>query len=401
MKKQTTNKVNEELKTKIQALLKSEEVSALTEQIKAATETGTFEIIVSSEHEDRAGDIVLQDGIDVTSYMKNPVVLNSHDYYGIDNIIGLTESLTREVIDGVKCTIARGKWAPTDNGQIARKLWEGGFLNAGSIGFIALGFDASNPAIITRSEMLEWSACSVPCNREAIRRGMANIGLTAEGLIAKGFTVDGEDEGTGEEKQEEVKAEGEPCTMEDGSPGAYDASGVCVVKAAPAPEKTAEEIAAEETAKAISDYYEKAEHKEKDARQIGAVLMQLQNIIDNALVTASKIIMDIIQSEYGKSEAGKAEIAELIAGDASLQAIKLVTADVERKLGIFEGEEQPVKVAPEQRSEDAGSLASNEIKNLDSYLEMQRIVRSITTVAQSSLQKINKKLADEKKRQRR
>ena len=49
---------------------------------------GTLEAIFSTQDVDRHGDIVLQDGWDISMFKKNPVILNSHNYGDAAEVIG-------------------------------------------------------------------------------------------------------------------------------------------------------------------------------------------------------------------------------------------------------------------------------------------------------------------------
>jgi len=506
-------KLSEEAAAKLAALFSSEDFKALAETIKAAADTGTFRMVVSSEHTDRQGEVVMQDGIDVSNYMKNPVVLNSHDYWGINSIVGMTQTLTKEVIDGVKCTVATGKFAPTETGQLARKLYEGGFLNAGSIGFIAKTFSAESEAVITTSEMLEWSFCSVPANAAALR--LNALGVTVDMLRSKGFAIQEKgaipyaDHGTAPEgtawdaakevaaagddvkklkemcawyddanpdlkgsyklphhqadglkavwdgvaaamgallgarggvnipdadrkgvynhlkkhydefgktapdfkekavgdtctlddsgtpgiliddpenpgsylcvPNDKTRAAGDPCQMNDGSDGVMgiDESGQMVCMPPSAAGKSLVTIA----------YKMKGQ---KDAQQVGAILMQMQNIIDNAIIMAAKLILDIIQSAYGQTQAGKAEIAKIFENSNSiLLAIKTEVGDLEKKLGIPAGEERQ-NGAPEQRPSDPGSVAV--IKDINDFLLTRDFLKSISKVANEGLAHMNERM---------
>lgn len=404
--KEKLKKLSDEASEKLIALFSSDEFKSLVEVTKAAGESGSFSMVISSEHLDRQGEVVMQDGIDTGNYMKNPVVLNSHDYYGIDNIVAMTTSLSLQVVGGVKCTVATGNFAPTESGQLARKLYEGGFLNAGSIGFIAKAFDAKNDCIITASEMLEWSFCSVPANAAALR--LNALGVTADQLRSKGFQID--------EVTEEKKAAGDPCMCDDGTEGVMDDSGMCVPKAqkaigdmcemADGSEGTMEDdgnggmickpkAKEGEDEKSIREYYEKAERKEKDAQQVGAILAELQNVLDNALVAASRLILDIMQTEFGQSVAGKSEIAAALKEKNYFETIKTSIAAFEQKLGSVKGEERSDGSAPEERSQDVGFAET--MKNVDDFLMARQVLRAIATSVSESLEKMNRKESDRRK----
>lgn len=152
-------------------------------------ETGTFEVVITTENIDRYQEMILIDGWDTNNYMANPVVLWGHDH---DQLIGVCTSLT--VSDGKM--IARGKFAPTEAGQEKRKLYELGFLRATSVGFIEKERQGN---VITKAELLEFSFVSVPANPYALSLALEK-GLSIDELVTKGFmnikTVDQEGEVT-------------------------------------------------------------------------------------------------------------------------------------------------------------------------------------------------------------
>ena len=121
-----------------------------------------YHCVFSTNTEDRHGDVVEQ-VFDLKSFKKNPVFLDSHNYSSIEKILGNIQSI--KVKDGklqgdiVFCI---------DNplGLLAEKMVANGFIKATSIGFIPKEFD--NNGRITKSELLEVSAVSVPANPEAL-----------------------------------------------------------------------------------------------------------------------------------------------------------------------------------------------------------------------------------------
>ena len=415
-------------------------VAKALEDIKAAADAGSFKMIVSSEHQDRQQETVMQDGINIANYIKNPVVLNTHDYWSVDNIVALTTSLSLQIVDGVKSLVAQGKFAPTDNGQIARKLYDGGFLNAASIGFIPLTFDAANESIIATCEMLEWSFCSVPANANALRLA----GVDAAALRTKGFALKEEPapepeikspecRQDGETKQECVsrkipeikkdnpdmaedqviaiaesmcskscstKAEGDICTMEDGSEGMMkpDENGnmVCMPNAEKnacpgginIPEKT------EPLPDVIASLYKKAIGEMKDIQQVGAILAFTQNLIDEALVVSAREILAIFQSEYGQSVQGRAELEAAVKSSEPLKAIKASIADVEKKLGISAGEEPGNGGPPNQRPEGGEGVVP--IKDLNDFLMVRELLASVNRATNEALSRTNRKIASER-----
>lgn len=133
-----------------------------TEYTKSADAENKFHAIFSSANEDRHGDVVKQE-FDTKSFKKNPVFLDSHDYYSIEAIIGKVVKI------GLKDGMLSGdiEFAMENpRGALAARLAEGGFLGATSIGFIPKEFD--DKGNILKSELLEVSAVSVPANADAI-----------------------------------------------------------------------------------------------------------------------------------------------------------------------------------------------------------------------------------------
>ena len=223
--------ISEYEKIKLDAFFELPDVKELLASIKSEsqTENGFTRLIISTEHVDRMGEVVRQDGLNSELYMKNPVILNSHNYYGIENIVGKTTKLYKEVIDGIPCTLADGVWAPTEAGKMAKALWDAGCLSAASIGFIPEEFDANNSSVITKWQMLEFSMVPVPANGEAVRDSykiLAEKGITELAIRMKGFEIKKEPTGEAEE--------GDECSMDDGTIGVMSPSEggklVCVPK---------------------------------------------------------------------------------------------------------------------------------------------------------------------------
>lgn len=137
-------------------------LSLVSEFTKAEDKPNKFHAIFSSASEDRHGDVVQQD-FDLKSFKKNPVFLDSHSYWSIEDIIGRVAKIS--VKDGklqgdIEFAVDNPK------GALAMKLAEGGFLSATSIGFIPREFN--DKGHIIKSELLEVSAVSVPANADAL-----------------------------------------------------------------------------------------------------------------------------------------------------------------------------------------------------------------------------------------
>ena len=184
--------------------LASAVVKALSDATASATdESGTFEVIISTEDVDRHGDVVRVDGWDTTNYMNNPVVLCNHEWWDLP--VGMCTELR---VEGKKL-IAKGKFAPADanpKAQMVRKLYDLGMMRATSVGFIPVTIEEGN--IITQAELLEFSFVTVPANPNALsiatEKGMDIARMKTLGLIVEAKEEGGEAQ-TGETPTETVE----------------------------------------------------------------------------------------------------------------------------------------------------------------------------------------------------
>jgi len=126
---------------------------------KAPKGEGTFEVIASTEGMDRDGEVILVTAWDLKRFNENPVVLFGHDYWSFP--IGAVTSI--EIVDGK--LVAKGVFARTEQGQIARQLYDDGILKAVSVGFIVKNREGNK---ITEAELLELSFVPVPSNADAL-----------------------------------------------------------------------------------------------------------------------------------------------------------------------------------------------------------------------------------------
>lgn len=126
---------------------------------------GKLEAIVSTNDVDRHGEVVDIEGIDLSNYEKNPVVMWAHDYSSPP--IGKTLEVRKEKI-GKKMVLKTVMEFATEISDLAKEvysLYKGGFLNAFSIGFMPKETDGDT---YTKSELLEYSAVAIPANPNAL-----------------------------------------------------------------------------------------------------------------------------------------------------------------------------------------------------------------------------------------
>ncbi|MBI5071664.1 hypothetical protein HZB93_02090 [Candidatus Falkowbacteria bacterium] len=222
---QTHKIFTEELKAKLLGFLQSEKTKDALEKIKSSSESGRFKVVISTENQDRQGEIVEQEGLDVSFFTMNPVVLWAHDYSGLP--IGACDKI--EKVNGQ--WVAEGPFAPEDANPFAqqvRRLYDGGFLKAVSIGFIPKRWEGNT---VKESELLEFSFVPVPANPFAL--SLEKSGFKVAELITCGLLL----------KADEPK-EGDVCTMEDGTEGMMQMDGdgklVCMAKKTTKPEPETE-----------------------------------------------------------------------------------------------------------------------------------------------------------------
>lgn len=126
-------------------------------------EERTITMVGSTETADRVGDIIKMDGVDLSNYLKNPIILFNHDY---DKIIG--KAIDVEVVDSK--LIFKIQFADTPLGKEVYYLLKNGYMNASSVGFIGKEYEGNEAGglTFTKIELLELSIVSVPCNPAAL-----------------------------------------------------------------------------------------------------------------------------------------------------------------------------------------------------------------------------------------
>ncbi len=151
------------------------------EYLHQANEAGTYTFRASTAAVDRQGEVIDQQGWDLGAYKSNPVILDSHRYGSIDDILGKA-SRVEVMPEGLEIDV---QFAPTAKGQMAQQLVEDGMLRTVSVGFRSKGRRpgqrSGEPMTHTAMELLEVSMVAIPANREAVRlRGVEDDEVTDE-----------------------------------------------------------------------------------------------------------------------------------------------------------------------------------------------------------------------------
>ena len=153
---------------------------ALTSPVEqvVGTTAPTYRFIISTDDEDRDGDIVKQDGWDFNEFHRNPIALLQHKH---EMPVGKWSNITtRNRASGGYETVADLTLAPpvSDVLKYANALVEAGILNATSVGFAVKSYEKRKDAsgkplskgmIIHKAVLREVSLVSVPANQNAIR----------------------------------------------------------------------------------------------------------------------------------------------------------------------------------------------------------------------------------------
>lgn len=155
-------------------------------------EGGRVSAIVSSESQDRDGDIIRVEGWNLKSFLKHPVLLSSHDYRSLRSQIGEWESMEvkgKKLVGVAQYYIGAGN-AEADWGFELVKRNRAAF----SVGFIP-DMDKAEPVQgdsnaffppmeFNGQELLEVSHVSIPSNPDALQRMKGlNLDPTVEEVV--------------------------------------------------------------------------------------------------------------------------------------------------------------------------------------------------------------------------
>lgn len=123
---------------------------------------------ITTSAPDRERDVVDAHGLDITNYLKNPVVLFGHSYRDLP--VGRAVHLERKA-DRI---IATTEFATADLNPMAEQVFrmvKGGFLKAASIGFRPTKWvynESRRGVDFHEAELLEYSIVPVPANAQAL-----------------------------------------------------------------------------------------------------------------------------------------------------------------------------------------------------------------------------------------
>jgi hypothetical protein len=210
---------------------KSAQVAMKADACKAACEAAGIEYLegyeervieytLSDETVDRDGDIIVQAGIDLSNYVKNPVVLPFHDSrtFPVGNFIKLWVDVTSKSLKGW-ILFPDDRVDTSGMSDRAFRFAKSRIMRAGSIGF--RGREVKFPTkeergllgmldygvIFSKTELMEFSLCPVPSNPNALSNAVKSGALLATDLMYVETNEDEEIPMTKDELDAYLKAE--------------------------------------------------------------------------------------------------------------------------------------------------------------------------------------------------
>lgn len=150
---------------------------------------GPWDVLISTDRLDRDRDTINQMGWRVDDYMRNPVVMWSHDYHGLTPAGGVPIGSTSALAVDAQGLIATFNFRQPANEHdfvnVIRSAWDQGVLRAASVGFAPVEQSENERGgyAFRAQDLLEWSLCAIPSNADALRRSY-ELALKAAGMDA-------------------------------------------------------------------------------------------------------------------------------------------------------------------------------------------------------------------------
>lgn len=163
-------------------------------EVKTIDGERALNVTITTNDIDRSGDIVEPKGAKLTNFRKNPVVLMAHNYQGLP--IGKASNLEK-TDKGITAKVTFPGEGIYPLADTVFNMYKQKFMKAWSIGFIPIKSedivdDEEDEKKMGRGkrfktwELLEFSACSVPSNPNALSN-MVSKGINVDPLKEAGF----------------------------------------------------------------------------------------------------------------------------------------------------------------------------------------------------------------------
>lgn len=179
---------------------------------------------------DRAGDVIVQEGWNLTDYVQNPVLLWSHDYYipAIGNSIAERVVSLGNNLKALEFALIFASATIYPFGGMIENLVDAGFIKASSVGFNSTDWENRvtdgkwQGFIFNNCDLWELSICNIPMNQDALKRAlksMDSFGLfrkNAKPLIEVAFEKSTDWDEVFKSVEKELKAEEPPVVPVEG-----------------------------------------------------------------------------------------------------------------------------------------------------------------------------------------
>ena len=217
---------------------------------RESPQQGAYRATIFVNERARQGPDLDVEGLQLENYMRNPVVLWSHDMSGKTESAGLPIGRTNRMTntDG-KIEVDFEFLADDPFADRVRNAWDKGFLKAASVSWLPLeseeGDDGRQRDI--RSDLLEWSIVSVPSDPDAVRLAHSRM---METMLTEPVSDTDVWAGYRQEEEEEVEEEAEEPAAEEKPEPCWEANEDCAIRKAMAEAEEGgeeEEPAAEES----------------------------------------------------------------------------------------------------------------------------------------------------------
>ena len=389
---ETLKQFTEDLKKELVAAISTDEIKAFVAKTLEAEDSGTFEVIISTNDVDRSGDIVDQAGWDLANYKNNPVVLYGHDYYSLP--IGICDSI--EVVGNN--LVAKGRFAPADANPFAqqvRKLYDLKILRTTSVGFIVKETEGNK---ITKAELLEFSFVPVPANPYALSMRQVNeMAIDTAMLCAKGLNLEVQEEIV----EKTIEQEEDDDKNDDKEKGAVADE----VNNQENWEKKWEKL--HEVSEIIDAFYCVYLEEETPVENFSTLLAEMAKLLTDLAANGGDEMVMAGVKEYCTKNVSKKEFVQKSGARLSAKSIEALSKICEEhknlnaSLEAFiadEAKAEEAKDVPaddkliEKRSKSVGSEML--LKGLNDFLAMREVLRSVDNAVGGALANINKSIRE-------
>ena len=145
---------------------------------RESPDQGAYRATIFVNERARQGPDLVVDGLQTENYMRNPVILWSHDMSGKTESAGLPIGRTNRMTntDG-KIEVDFEFLSDDPFADRVRNAWDKGFLKAASVSWLPLESEEAEAGTQRdiRSDLLEWSIVSVPSDPDAVRVAHARM----------------------------------------------------------------------------------------------------------------------------------------------------------------------------------------------------------------------------------